>query len=225
MPLDGDIFGAGIYTPRQAARLIGSTPQDVLRWTRGSGTTESLWDAHYQFLDDTTELSFTDLIELRVVRAFRRSGVSMQAIRFAIELAEKRFSVKHPLSSTSFKVDGNEILMEAIEKDGELVSLSKKNPGQKVFSQIVAQSLSDLEYEHGKSVRWRPQATPLIVIDPKRLFGAPILDDFGLQTATIFHEYKQFNDLAYLSAIYEVPIALLSQAIKFEMGLEEGITE
>lgn len=223
MPLDVEILGAGIYTPQQAARLTRSTPQEVLRWTRGSGKTSALWDAHYQFLDDTKELSFIDLIELSVVKAFRQAGVSLQAIRFAIEFAEKRFSVKHPLSTLQFKLDGSEILAAALEKDGDLISLSKKNPGQKVFPQIVAQSLSDLEYEDGKSVRWRPKVARDIVIDPKRMFGAPILDTYGIQTSTIFNEYKYFNDLGYLSGVYEVPVGLLSAAIKFELSLEVNL--
>lgn len=119
---DAAIIGAGIYTPRQAARLLHATPQEVLRWTRGSGATAALWDAHYQFLDDTTEISFTDLVELRVVKAFRRAGISLQAIRFAIDLAIDRFGVRHPLSTLDFKTDGTEILIAALEQDGNLES-------------------------------------------------------------------------------------------------------
>ena len=74
MPLDGAILGEGIYIPRQAARLLGATAQDVLRWTRGSGPVDPLWKAHYQFLDDTAEVSFQDLMDLRIVRALRRGA-------------------------------------------------------------------------------------------------------------------------------------------------------
>jgi hypothetical protein len=52
MALDNKILGLGVYTPREAARLVGTDPQQVLRWTRGSGPNEPLWNAHYQFLDD-----------------------------------------------------------------------------------------------------------------------------------------------------------------------------
>ena len=76
--------------------------------------------------------------------------------------------------------------MDAIENDGELVSLSKKNPGQKVFSEIVKQSLNDLDYEDDYVARWRPSTAQHVVIDPKRLFGTPILDDFGLSTQMVF---------------------------------------
>lgn len=224
MPLDFDILGSGIYTPRQAARLAGTSAQDVLRWTRGSGTTAALWDGHYQFLDDATELSFFDLIELRVVRAFRRAGISLQAIRFALALANKRFGVTHPFSTMKFKTDGNEILMEALEKDGNLVSLSKKRPGQKVFLEIVEQSLNELEYEEGKSVRWRPSAAPNVVIDPKRKFGSPILEKSGIETSMLFREFGEFQDIAYLSKIYEISASFVREAIDFEKYLDQELT-
>lgn len=173
MPLDNEIFGQGIYTPRQAARLIGSTPREILRWTRGLGSKEPLWNAYYQELGDATEISFSDLLEIRVVRALRRAGVSIQAIRFAIKFARDKFASERPLVSLGFKTDGQEILIEALEQDGELMSLSRKRPGQKVFAEVVAQSLNDLEYENGEAVLWRPTKGKSIVIDPKRSFGSP----------------------------------------------------
>jgi uncharacterized protein (DUF433 family)/DNA-binding transcriptional MerR regulator len=221
LPLDFDILGRGIYTPRQAARLIGGTSQDVRRWTRGSGPNEPLWHAYYQELDDTAELSFADLIELRVVKALRKAGISLQAIRFAISLAQERFGIEKPLSSQDFKTDGSQILMHAIENDGEYVSLSKKYPGQKVFAKIVLPSLKNLEYDDGQVARWRPAQTSDIVIDPKRLFGAPMLDEFGVSTTVVFEEYQQQQDIGYLSRIYEIPRKLIQHAIRYEEELDQ----
>jgi uncharacterized protein (DUF433 family) len=220
--LDEAIFGLGIYSPREAARLIGGNAQEILRWTRGSGPTEPLWNAHYQFLDDTSELSFLDLIEVRVVKAFRKAGVSLQAIRFAIDLASQKFGLNRPLSTRSFKLLGGEITMTAIEDADHLVSLSRKNPGQGIFAEIVKQSLNDLEYEDEYVVRWRPSIAQHVVIDPKRQFGAPILDEIGVSTATIFREYNENNDAKYLSRIYEVPLRYINDAIKFEQHLLAG---
>ncbi|MDE3028977.1 MAG: hypothetical protein KGH84_11320, partial [Paracoccaceae bacterium] len=141
-------------------------------------------------MEDTTELSFADLIEMRVVKAFRHVGISMQAVRFAISYAEKSFGVTRPLSTMEFRTDGEEILMEAIEQDGEFVSLSKRRPGQKVFAEIVKQSLRDLEYEDGIAARWRPSVAQSVILDPTRQFGAPILDEYGVSTTTLFREFK-----------------------------------
>lgn len=223
MPLDDGILGQGVYTPREAARLVGSNAQQILRWTRGSGATEPLWTAHYQFLDnDITEISFYDLIEVRVVAAMRRANISLQSIRFAIHFAQDKFGIDRPLASQSFKTDGTEILMEAIENDGEFVSLSKKRPGQKVFREIISQSLNDLEYEGEYVARWRPTKHLQVVIDPKRHFGDPILDEYGISTKTIYDEFQVFGDLKYLSKIYEVPLNTLRAGLKFEERLDEA---
>lgn len=222
MPLDAVIFGLGVYTPREAARLVGGTAQEVLRWTRGSGPTEPLWKAHYQYLEDTTELSFFDLIEVRVVKAMRLAGVSMQSIRYAIRLAANRFGVERPLATQNFRLSGRQILMDALENDGELISLSKANPGQKVFTEIVRQSLNDLEYEDDLVARWRPSAASFVVIDPQRSFGAPVLDDFGISTRVLFDEFLQCNDARYLSRVYEIPLRYINDALRYESGLESA---
>ncbi|MEL6629422.1 MAG: hypothetical protein AAFQ92_28210 [Bacteroidota bacterium] len=222
MPLDDSILGQGVYTPREAARLVGTSSQQVLRWTRGSGVKEPLWNAHYQFLDkDVTEISFLDLIEVRVVTALRRANISLQAIRFAIDFAKNRYGINRPLASQSFQTDGDEILMEAIEEGGNLVSLAKKRPGQKVFREIIDQSLNDLEYEKDTAARWRPRDYSDVIIDPERQFGDPILDAFGLSTGIIYKEFKQSNDLPYLSQVYEVPESVLRTCVKFEQDLDE----
>ncbi len=221
MPLDHDILGHGVYTPREAARLIGETPQHVFRWTRGSGPTEPLWQAHYQFVEDSTEISFLDLIEVRVVAAMRRQGISLQSIRYAIDFAQNALGVERPLSSRDFKTDGSEILMDAIEDDGEFVSLSKKAPGQKVFKRIIEQSLNDLEYEDDLVARWRPKGFEKVIIDPARSFGDPLVDEFGVSTGMIYREYQEFNDAKYLSKIYEIPVQVIRVAIRYEENLDK----
>ncbi|MBD1206227.1 MAG: hypothetical protein H9533_19115 [Rhodobacteraceae bacterium] len=220
MPFDEAILGAGIYSPREVARLVGGNSQEVLRWTRGSGPSDPLWKAHYQFLEDSSELSFLDLVEVRVVKSLRRAGVSLQAIRFALDVAENRFGVSRPLATRRFQLLGSEILMDALENDGDLVSLARKNPGQKVFSEVVKQSLSDLEYDDDYVSRWRPASANHVVIDPKRLFGEPILDEFGVSTRTIYFEWQTFKDPRYLSKIYEMPIRYVNDAIRFEQRLD-----
>lgn len=222
MPLDDGILGKGVYTPREAARLVGTNAQQIIRWTRGSGPNEPLWHAHFQFLDDNvTEISFLDLIEARVVAAMRRAGISLQAIRFAIKYSEDKFGLKRPLASQDFKTDGSEILMNALENDGELVSLSKSRPGQKVFREIVNQSVNDLEYDDRLASRWKPAKFSGVVIDPQRHFGDPILDEFGVSTRTLHAEYRQFDDFNYLAKMYEIPKGLVKRGIAFEQSLDE----
>lgn len=223
MPLDGAILGEGIYTPREAARLLGGTAQEVLRWTRGSGPRDPLWKSHYQFLDDTSEISFRDLMDLRVVRALRFAGISIQAVRYAIVLAKERFGIGHPLSTAHFKTDGVAILMDAVEKDGELVSLSRKHPGQKVFAKIVEQSVAGLDYEGAQVARWWPTRSKHVVIDPKRSFGDPVLDQYGISTRVIYQDFLNYSDQKYLAKLYEIGLPLVKDAIAYEDGLNVNL--
>lgn len=223
MPLDNGILGQGVYTPREAARLVGTNPQQILRWTRGSGPSEPLWHAHYQFLDeDVTEISFLDLVETRVVASMRKAGISLQAIRFALAYAQDKFGIERPFASRLFQTDGSEILMTAVENDGELVSLSKARPGQKVFREIISQSLNDLEYDDDLAARWRPARFSAVIIDPARNFGDPLLDEYGVSTEVISNEFQEFKDLDYLSGIYEIPKKAIRQGIAFEQNLDEA---
>lgn len=223
MPLDEAILGHGVYTPREAARLVGTTPQQVLRWTRGSGPTEPLWDAHYQFLDDdVTEISFLDLIEVRVVAALRRASISLQAIRYAISVAQEKYGIKRPLAYEAFKTDGVEILMMAAEGDDQYVSLSRKRPGQKVFGSLIAQSLNDLEYEADFVARWRPTRFAEVVIDPNRRFGDPLLDTYGISTGMLYKEFMAFEDASYLANIYEIPLSVVKAGLAFERSLDKA---
>ena len=157
---------------------------------------------------------------MRIVKAFRNSNVSLQAIRFAIGFAQEKYNVERPLINLEFRSDGNEILMKALEQDGDYVSLSRKRPGQKVFSEIVKQSLKDLEYSNGVAVRWRPADYKHIIIDPKRQFGQPVVDECGVSTETLFQEYQEFLDFKYLARIYETPQRLVQSAVQYEQNLQ-----
>jgi uncharacterized protein (DUF433 family) len=222
VPLDSQqLLGQGVYTPREAARLIGSSQRDVLRWTRGNKKNRPVITSYYRFLEDSTEISFSDLVELRIISAMRNVGISLQAIRFAIDFAEERLGIARPLLHEKFKVDGTELLLEAAESDADFISLSKKRPGQKVFKEIIKQSLSDIEYDRNIAARWRPKGFAQIIIDPQRHFGEPILDDFGISTFTLYREHDSSHGVGYLSKLYEIPAKAVRGAIQYESSLEQ----
>ena len=219
MPLDINILGEGVYSPKQVARLVGCTQNDVWRWTRAESNT--LMKAHFHEIENSTELSFADLIDLRVVKGLRRANISMQKIRFAISYSQEKLGIERPLSSLSFKIDGKQIIIEALEKDGELLSLDKSNAGQKIFAKLIDQSLQDLEYEDDRVVRWRPSFARGVVIDPSRNFGDPLIDKYGISTEIIAKEFLVFGSKKYLSKIYEIPTKDIDVALKFEKGLDK----
>ena len=101
-----EVLGRGVYGASEALRLINfkrrpDTPgryvsrRTLRRWLRGydyplrggGGHSEALWAPDYRNEDDTIELSFRDLIELRFVKAFLDVGLSLPTIRACFQRA------------------------------------------------------------------------------------------------------------------------------------------
>ncbi len=220
MTFEKPILGVGIYTPREAARYVGANSQSVLRWTRGSGALDPLWHNYFQELNDDTELSFRDLIEILVVSKFRAQGVSMQKIRYAIELAREEFQTDYPLSHRDFYTDGERILVQA-DGESEFTSLDKRDGLQRAFREIVAPSLQDVEFNNATPNYWRPShGRNDVVLDPSRSFGTSILDEYGISTSVLRQEFDEFKNVLYLSEIYEIPAEQVISAIDFEYYLD-----
>lgn len=213
------VLGLGIYSSGEAARLIGAKRSEVVNWALGASDRSPLWRSQYADLIHSREIGFADLVELRVVKAMRNAGLSLQSIRFAIDTARERFGIERPLSTARFKIDGHEILLDLEEEEG-LVSLSKRRAGQKVFRVIVQQSLSDLEFDDERPSRWLPKNARRIVIDPARLFGQPILEDYGVSTRVLKEDYDHFGNLGYVAKAHDLPESQVRAGVNFERSLD-----
>ena len=68
------LVGIGLYTPSEAAQLIGVSAPKITRWLRGHSigdkTYEPLWHSQVNLEDGHTYLGFRDLMEVRVADAF-----------------------------------------------------------------------------------------------------------------------------------------------------------
>ena len=211
-----EVIGHGVYPLRRAAALIGTTPAKLRRWTRGTSKSDPLFTARYRGLD-TTELSFIDLVEARVVNALRAEGISLQAIRTAIEIAKDLFGEDRPFASSRFRTDGAEVFLE-LERDGSLHRLSRRMPGQGVFPSVVGPTLKDIDYGDGRAQRWTPAGHPTVVIDPARAFGRSIIATTGVPTETLAASAAR-HGIELTALDFEVDEADVAAAVAFEEPL------
>ncbi len=63
--------------------------------------------------------SFHDLLEVRVVHAFRRNSVSLPTIRKACQHAREYFERPYPFSCQRFLTDGRTVFAEILDQAGE----------------------------------------------------------------------------------------------------------
>lgn len=219
------LIGVGVYTPSEAALYTGIPSQDIRRWLFGykaEGVEHSgLWLPELGVGDEKL-LGFRDLLEIRFVDAFRKHGVSLQAIRAASRQAREIFHQHYPFTCRRFQTDGRSIFATVFDETGDeaILDLVKR---QYAFRQVIAPSLYEgIEYTgEGEAQRWYPvRRSKAIVLDPNRNFGKPVLSSTGIDTSTIYQAYlAEGQDAKRVSVIFEIPTAAVDAAVTFEHGI------
>jgi uncharacterized protein (DUF433 family) len=232
-----DVMGRGVYGAAEAVRLINFrrqpdapcrsiSPQTIRRWLSGydylagNGVkrhSEPLWVPDYANDDNTIELSFRDLIELRFVKAFRDIGLGLPTIRQCFERAVKAVKDERPFSTRRFRTDGKTIFLEITHdvREGQLIDLKRR---QGVFHHVVAPSLHGLEFDADIVARWFPLGKA-VVIDPARAFGRPIIAESGVPAEILTEAVALEGSPERVAELYEVPLAAVREAIAFQKQL------
>lgn len=220
------VFGVGIYSYADAARFIGGDSKALRRWLLGYGARNAngirehrpLWTP--QLAETGIDgIGFRDLVELRFVRTFIDAGVPFNLIRRTVEELRERLGREYPFTSTTFKTDGKRIFMELLsEAEGPaLVDVVRR---QNVIAKVIGPSLREgveLNIED-EATRWYPvHGSKEIVFDPDRSFGQPILAKYGIPTVALAEAVTaEAGDAKRVARLFEVPLAAVRQAVKFE---------
>ena len=157
------------YRIAAAARYAETSPQTVSRWHHGSGAGA----AGMPEREARAALSYLQLIEVAVVAAFRRKGVSLKAVRVARKYAAQMFEKEYPFAEVEFARVGRELLLDLgdVLPDREKGTVVASQWGQRAWDEF----LPEFDYgEDGLAARWfvRGRDCP-VLIDPRLSFGAP----------------------------------------------------
>jgi uncharacterized protein (DUF433 family) len=220
--------GRGVYTLAEASRLTGVNRYRISRWTRGytfshHGKRQSMPPLIGGAPDslESPILTFSDLIEIRFLDAFRQHGVSTPALRIASQRAKELLGRHHPFSTQIFKSDGRTILAEITKETGDKVLLDIVNE-QYVFEKVIAAYLYvGLDFNELKEpARWWPLGKDhSVVIDPQRCFGAPIVAKAGIPTKILNSAVEAEKSIEFVARWYEVEINEVEDAVQFETKL------
>jgi uncharacterized protein (DUF433 family) len=218
------LLNLGIYTPFEASQLTGVSVWCIRRWLRGyrfkvkEGTHHSppVWKSDIDPIENTSALSFHDMLEVRFVSAFLAKGVSWPNIRKAHERAAQLFEESHPFSKNRFQTDGHGIFVELYENTGDSKVLELAH-SQQVFAEFVKPFFKDLEFsKDDQLLTWWPLGKDrLIVLDPRRSFGQPIVSKHGVPARALSAAAKKSN-VKEVARWYEVSEQEVKDAVEFE---------
>ena len=221
-----DLIGLGLYSVPETARLAEVAPARVRGWVQGyrDGTGKPRRAAVIGHalpdVDGKTALSFRELIEVRFIRHFLRAGVSWRNIRRAATEARPDLfgEVGHRLR---FSTDGVTVFADTLARSGDRTALDLV-ARQYVMLHVLAGSIrSEFDLEAEDVIRaWHPRpATPLVLLDPRRSFGHPIVEP-GLPTRALADALRaEGGDAGRVAALFGASEAAVRQAAAFEMTL------
>lgn len=168
-------------------------------------------------------LSFTNLIEIHVLRAIRQHHkIQLDKVRTALDFLESHLKVSHPLSHESFRTDGISLF---IERYGTLINASAQ--GQTQLKQVLTRHLERIEPDDsGLAIKLYPFTRSdeahnprLVVIDPRIAFGRLVIAGTGIPTHIIAERYKAGDSLQDLIEDYDCEPNQIEEAIRCEIPL------
>ena len=133
------------YRAPQVCKLVGISYRQLDYWARTDLLTPSLRAAAGS---GTQRLySFTDLVQLRVIKRLLDTGINLAKIRQAVEWMRTEFAGDDPLKDSTLLSDGIDIWTSDNSDDTQQFLMDTLRRGQGVFAIAVGQVQRDLEGE------------------------------------------------------------------------------
>lgn len=211
------------YRLTEAAHYVRLPRTTLASWVRGREYDAASGRAHFQPLIRPADprrpyLSFNNLVEAHVLRALRTEhGVSIQAVRDALAVAEQEFDVRRLLLHDDLRTGAGELFLR---RYGELVELSPS--GQIAMRRVLESHLHRVERDGRFPIKLHPfvqadvaDAQP-IVIDPTVGFGRPIVARTGISTAVIAERIDAGESVDDVAADYGMEREVVADAVTYE---------
>ena len=131
------------FNTKNVAQLTGLTQRQIDYWDRSHFVKPSLKEA--SGYGSGRLYSFVDLVQLKVAKALKDKGVSLQKIRKSITYLRKNFpDIQKPLAEMRFLTDGDRIFVLTKDNKAILDTLAK---GQLVFALALGEIIEALKGE------------------------------------------------------------------------------
>lgn len=207
------------YTLPEAAALVGLHPSTLRAWVRGrrypAGGGHRTSPPIIVTPKGSEALSFTNVVEAHVLAAMRRKyELDLDTIRRAVRWVKGALGEDHPLARVRFKTDKLDLFVEHL---GQPVSAS--GGGQIGIKDVLDMYLERVVYDDsGGAVRlfplYRPEAPRIVVVDPRRAFGRPVLVGTSAPVDDIRSRFLCGDSVEDLARDYHATIAAVQEALR-----------
>ena len=215
------------YSIGDAARYLRIPRSTIRSWTVGHSYPVKDGSSFFHPLIDISVdkpylLSFTNLVEVHVLRAIRQHHkIQLNRVREALDFIDEQFKVPHPLAKEDFRTNGVDLF---IERYGELINVSRV--GRKELKEALNAHLERIEPDDsGLAIKLYPFTRSdeidnprLVVIDPRIAFGRLTIAGTGIVTNILKERYWAGDSIEDLAEDYDCDRLSIEEAIRCELS-------
>jgi uncharacterized protein (DUF433 family) len=218
-------LGVGLYSLPEAARLLRMPSATLRHWLLGSASMAGPRHPPPLVRRNDLELvargllTFTELIELLLIRRLGAAGVSLTAIRAVAEQAAAALQTFYPFTAAPFYGDRT----TPLTGNGDAAFLPRDIPAWEnngaVGETVRAEFAAQLDFGEDRVSRYWPLGKDRrVVLDPGRAFGQATDPASGVPTRVLAGSHAAGETVDAMAQWYRVEPEAVRDAIQFEQS-------
>jgi uncharacterized protein (DUF433 family) len=221
MTSTSDIFGLGVYSFPEAAKLTGLPRGRVREWFRGrtSRNSQPVFTADHPPVNNSHAISFRDLIDVFVAGQLREYGVPLRTVRNVYSNLAADLGTQHPFCRNELLVYGRDVFVRGLDRNGE-EEIYDALTRQKAFPKLIEPFLKSIDYDKATALAARWRIAPGVFLDPNLCFGQPVVERAVIPTYLLAEAYAANDRNAdRVAGWYGITAEEVEAAVRFEAGL------
>lgn len=213
------------YTVTQAARLAGTSAENIRNWFVGR---ETVGNKRVPVLGPRERrpgtpllVSFLDLAELIVVARYRAGGgrrIPLKRLRAAHAFARQKLGIEYPFASAIFKVQGGNIIHQYEEANPGPGIIAIDTGGNYMLPIEMDEALDLFDFDRSEdelAERWYPAGKMVpVVVDPEYGAGWPVVAGRNVRASVLVQRWQAGWEYEEIADDFGLPVAVVAAAIR-----------
>lgn len=211
-------LGIGIYTTSELSKILRIPYYKINRWIKKywDGELGKEYAQKYSWEKGNSKaVGFHTLIEFYIFMNLAEAGVktheALRAHKQLSRLFDTPFPFAHSEVVANMKTDGKKLFFKF--KDG-IIALDGTSQFNLNFIDLFFKKL-EFDVENLATRFWPLGKEKNIMVDPKRQFGHPVIQESNIYPETIYNLYKGKESIEYIAYLYKLNIDQVKDAIEY----------
>ena len=211
-------IGIGIYTVSEISRILRIPYYKINRWIDKywDGELGREFESKYSWKTENSKaVSFHTLVEFYVMVNLADAGVKTREVLNAHKELSKIYKTPFPFAhkdvTDNIQTDGKKIYLKAKQN---IIALDGTKQLNLNFLKLFFKRL-DFDLENTATRFWPLGKNKHIVIDPKRKFGHPIINNANVYPEIIYNLHLANESSEYIAYLYELKTEEVEDAIEY----------